>query len=76
MTPGFHVDAVLIDKNGKQSIKQPFPFTVRSTDPHEIQNVIDYWRNYLTRNGDPRKLVVNAVYRIEKVSDGFYINPT
>lgn len=76
MKPGFHVDAVLIFKNGRKSFEQPFTFTVDSTDPHEIQKSIDYWRNYLVRNNDPRKLIVNAVYRIEKVSDGFYTNPT
>lgn len=76
MTPGFHVDAVLIDKKGDQRFKQRFPLIVNSLDTRDIQKEIDYWRNHLTASGDTRKLIVNAVYRIEKVSDGFYTNPT
>jgi len=70
---GFEVEAELVGKVGKKKFRQPFPIKVNSLNPYDIQPVIDYWRQHLTKSGDVRKLVIKNVYKIEVVSDGFYL---
>jgi hypothetical protein len=69
---GFEVEAELVGKVGKKTFRQSFSIKVNSLNPHDIQPVIDYWRQYLTQSGDIRKLVIKKVYKVEAVSDVFY----
>ena len=71
---GLEIEAELVGKVGKKKFRQPFPIKVNSLNPHDIQPAIDYWRQYLMRSGDVRKLVIKKVYKVEAVSDGFYLN--
>lgn len=68
---GFEVDAELILKKGGKEYRQPFPIKVNSLNPLDIQPVINYWKDYLKSHGDDRKIIVNAVYRIEKISGNY-----
>ena len=64
---GFEIEAELVGKIGKKAFRQPFAIKVNSLDYDEIQPVIDYWRNHLKENDDPRKLVIKNIYRVERI---------
>ena len=64
---GFEVDAELVGLVGGKTHRQPFPIKVNSLNPMQIQTVIDEWRDHLKQKQDIRKIVVNNVYRVEKI---------
>ena len=72
---GFEVEATVVHPlangplaNGKK-YHYPFNFKVNSLNRKEIQKVIDRWRDYLKRDEQNTKLVVTAVYRVEKIKN-------
>jgi hypothetical protein len=64
---GFEVEAELVGKVGKKKFRQPFPIKVNSLNPYDIQPIIDYWRQHLTKQGDGRKIVIKKIYKVEEV---------
>ncbi len=67
---GFEVEATVVHPlaNGKK-YHYPFNFKVNSLNRKDIQKVIVYWRDYLKRDEQNPKLVVTAVYRVEKIKN-------